>query len=252
MIALQRTVRLVATVLVEVAAVVALMVVGRRPALSVPFDHLGSWLRDGAPADVVVALLRWVALLGAGWLLVSTLLYLVAAASRVPAAARAVQWSTLPAVRRTVDAAFAVSVVGGSVLAPVAASATTTTNTTDPTTVTVTVRDGRGRISQLPPDTTGPPAPVSVPAPVPAPAAPAPVAAPSPLPSEVVVDSGDSLWELAARRLAEASRRDRSDVSDAEIAPYWVRVCDANRARLVSGDVDLVYPGERVVLPPLG
>ena len=58
-------------------------------------------------------LLRWAALLGTAWLLASTLLYLAATLSRIPGAVRAVRWTTLPAVRRTVDAALAVSVVTG-------------------------------------------------------------------------------------------------------------------------------------------
>jgi nucleoid-associated protein YgaU len=245
MIALQRTARLCGTVLVEAAAVAALVVAGRRPALDVPIDHLGPWLRDGAPADVLVALLRWVALVGAVWLLASTLLYVVAAASRAPAAMRAVRWSTLPAVRRTVDAVFAVSLATGVVLVSAAASAAT--RSTDPT--TVTVRDGRGRIAQLPPDTTAPSSPASPSTPPPTPEYLPPPA--SPAPTEVVVEPGDNLWELAARRLADASGRARPEVGDAEIAPYWVRLCDTNRPRLASGDPDLVYPGERVVLPPL-
>ena len=84
---------------------VALVQIGRRAELRVPFGHLGPWLRDGDPGTVVVALLRWVALLGAAWLLASTLLYLAAAVSRAPAAVRAVSWSTLPAARRAIDAA---------------------------------------------------------------------------------------------------------------------------------------------------
>jgi hypothetical protein len=66
-----------------------------------------------------------------------------------------------------------------------------------------------------------------------------------------VVAAGDNLWELSARHLARASARARTDLSEAEIAAYWVRVCDANRDRLASGDLNLVFPGERVVLPPL-
>jgi hypothetical protein len=69
---------------------------------------------------------------------------------------------------------------------------------------------------------------------------------------EVVVAPGDNLWELSARHLALVHARARDDVSDAEVAPYWARVCDANRDRLASGDPNLVHPGERVVLPPPG
>ncbi len=248
MLALRRTARVICTVGVETATVVVLVLLGRRPELAVPVGHLGRWLREGDAATVVVALLRWVALLGAGWLLASTLLYLAAAVSRVPAAVRAVEWSTLPAARRAIDAACAVSVVTGMVhgvvLAPATAGAAR--GGRDATGVTV-VRDGRagqGEIAQLPPDTTTT---------VPAPSAPLP-SAPPPLPpaahDEIVVVAGDNLWELAARHLALTSARTRAEVSDAEIAPYWARVCDTNRDRLVSGDPNLVFPGERVVLPP--
>ena len=80
------------------------------------------WLRDGDPATVVVALLRWVALVGA-----DVVAGLDAALRRgrrravCPAAVRAVRWSTLPAVRRAVDAACAVSVATSVVLAPAVA-----------------------------------------------------------------------------------------------------------------------------------
>ena len=70
--------------------------------------------------------------------------------------------------------------------------------------------------------------------------------------AEVVVVAGDNLWELAARHLASTSARARADVRDAEVAPYWARVCDVNRDHLASGDPNLVYPGERVLLPPPG
>jgi hypothetical protein len=248
MIALQRTARVIGTVLVEAATVLALVAIGHRTGLAVPVGHLGPWLRDGDPATVVVALLRWVALVGAAWLLVSTLLYLAAATSRVPAAARAVRWSTLPAVRRAVDAACAVSVATSVVLAPAVAAAA---RADDPPGVTL-VRDGRG-IAGLPPDTTSPtlapaPAPAHEPAPVHAPA-PAPVA-PATAEEVVVVVEGDNLWTIAAARLARMSGRFPTDITDDEIAPYWIRVCDENRARLASGDPNLIVPGERIVLPP--
>lgn len=241
MFALRCTVRVICTVLVEAATLVALVVLGRGPDLQVPVGHLGTWLRDGDPAIVVVALSRWVALAGAAWLLASTLLYLVAATSRLPAAVRAVRWSTLPAVRRAIDAACVVSVATSVVLAPAAASAVRGGHET--TTVGV-VRDGRGQLAQLPPDTTTPATTPAVPTPT-------PVSPPFALPSadEIVVAPGDNLWELAAQHVARATARARDDVADAEIGRYWIQVCDANRARLASGDPNLVYPGERVVLP---
>jgi len=69
--------------------------------------------------------------------------------------------------------------------------------------------------------------------------------------TDVVVAPGDSLWELAAEHLARATGRPRAVVADVEIAPYWARVCDGNRDSLRSGDPNLVFPGERVTMPPL-
>ena len=38
--------------------------------------------------------------------------------------------------------------------------------------------------------------------------------------------------------------------SPAEITPYWRRVIVANAGGLRSHDPNLIYPGERIVLPP--
>jgi hypothetical protein len=246
-----RAARVVGTIVIEVTVVVVLVALGRRPELAVPVGHLGGWLRDGDAATVVVALLRWIALLGATWLLASTVLYVTASLSRVPAAVRAVRWSTLPSVRRAVDAACAVSVATSVVLAPGVAGAA---RPSEPPSVSL-VRDGRGSggISQLPAD----PTTTSRPAPPPTTTAVAPPAlepAPSPAVArtqEVVVAAGDNLWVLAARHVAAVTGRPVVDLPDGDVAPYWVQVCDANRERLASGDPNLIFPGERVVLPPV-
>lgn len=71
--------------------------------------------------------------------------------------------------------------------------------------------------------------------------------APGP-PNEVIVARGDHLWGIAERRLADVLGR---PPTDSEVAPYWVEVKEANRPRLLSGDPNLVYPGEVVLLPPV-
>jgi hypothetical protein len=164
---------------------------------------------------------------------------------------RAVGWTTLPVVRRTVDAVCAASVATAVVLAPSAAGAA---RASDPPSVSL-VRDGHrgkpGGIGRLPAD----PTPMSRPTPPSAPPPTTAVAEPAPAPAdaevEVVVAEGDNLWLLAARHLAAISGRSVDDVPDGDVAPYWVQLCDTNRARLSSGDPDLVFPGERVVLPPV-
>ena len=61
----------------------------------------------------------------------------------------------------------------------------------------------------------------------------------------------DNFWEIAARHLAAVTGRDREVLSDGDIAEYWTRVCGANRDRIQSGDVSLIYSGEVVELPPV-
>ncbi len=57
--------------------------------------------------------------------------------------------------------------------------------------------------------------------------------------------AGDSLWRLAEDVVAERLGRAATDV---EITPYWQSVVEANRSRLRSGDPDVLFPGESVVL----
>jgi len=67
----------------------------------------------------------------------------------------------------------------------------------------------------------------------------------------VVIAPGDNLWTLAAAHLGAVTSRAPATLDTAEIARYWVTVCDTNRARLRSGNVSLIYPGEVIVLPAL-
>jgi nucleoid-associated protein YgaU len=85
---------------------------------------------------------------------------------------------------------------------------------------------------------------------VPAVAAPAVAAAAAA--ATVVVRPGDNLWELAAQHLASRTGRGRADVGDAELAPYWLAVCEENRDALASGDPNLIHPGEVVTFPAIG
>ena len=65
------------------------------------------------------------------------------------------------------------------------------------------------------------------------------------------VMSGDNLWSISKRHLAVSRERSSKEFGNRKIAAYWLRVIAANAPRLVSGDPDLVYPGEMIVLPPV-
>ncbi|HET7846780.1 MAG TPA: hypothetical protein VFL72_04750 [Acidimicrobiia bacterium] len=68
-------------------------------------------------------------------------------------------------------------------------------------------------------------------------------------PATAVVEKGDHLWSISAAHLAD---RLTHAPSSAEITPYWREVIEVNRDRLRSGDPDLIFPGETVVLPESG
>jgi hypothetical protein len=124
------------------------------------------------------------------------------------------------------------------------------------------VRDGRGSdgsIAVLPPDTTtssttttsASASTTTLTNTPPVSAAPVEAALPAPTGAggdEVVVVEGDNLWTIAASHLASVHGR---PAADDDVAAYWMQVCDLNRSRLQSGDVNLVFPGEHIGLPPV-
>src|SRR5215510_15803604 len=117
---LRRASSLLGLLAVELAAVLGLHWLGRFPGLRIGWAEPVPWLLSSPVQNVLGSLLRTVGLVMAYWLLASTLLYLLASLTRLPAAVRAVSWTTFPAVRRVADHAVAVtlatSMVGGGTL----------------------------------------------------------------------------------------------------------------------------------------
>lgn len=68
-------------------------------------------------------------------------------------------------------------------------------------------------------------------------------------PATEVVEKGDHLWGISASHLEGQLTR---APNPAEVTPYWRDVIEVNRDRLRSGDPDLIFPGETVVLPESG
>lgn len=67
-----------------------------------------------------------------------------------------------------------------------------------------------------------------------------------PPPGTVVVEPGDHLWKISESHLEVILER---PARPEEIVPYWRSVIDTNRDGLMSGDPDLIYPGEVITLP---
>ncbi|MFN8025090.1 MAG: LysM peptidoglycan-binding domain-containing protein [Acidimicrobiia bacterium] len=217
----------------QASAVAALVVAGERaPVAGVPWARgFPRWFAGAPPVDALVVVGQRVGLLVATWLLLGTVLHLVAALVRSPALLRATAWATVPAVRRAVASV----VVTAGVLAPSTAGAATNGVAGDSA---GPVRDGRA----------APVATVVASSPV-APPASAPPPALGPGPASVVVQPGDSLWSIATAEVASATARPLDAVTADAVTPVWARIVEANAARLQSGDVSLIYPGEEVVVP---
>ncbi len=257
--------RLAGTVAAAVGLLAALVRSAGRAPFAVPGDlrALPHRLAVAAPLDAVAVVAHRVALVLTAWLTLVTVGHLVAALARRPRALRISERFTPLALRRLVAAAV---VTAGTVAAtgpwapagadprPGAGSAGAVGEGT-----VVTVRNGRAGPDAAATNgatANGAPAtPTTVPAGVGVGSAERAVVPVIPLTratggTAVTAAPGDSLWTLTRDAVARETGRDPGAVGSDEIAPRWVLVCDANRDRLRSGDVNLLAPGEEVVIPP--
>ena len=220
----------------------------------VDWGQLGDWLTNTAPEDAALVAIRFVAFVLASWLLASTVAYLLARVSRVPALVAGVRWATLPGVRALVDGTVAVSILGGAFFAgpagaqvpsPVVIELSAGAHQYTP----VAAGDGAGVASAASTTTT----PVADGAPAFA------VAEPQPVPPTAVADTpvtagqwavaeGNSFWVIATSVLTDAWGR---PPTDAELVPYWEHLIGVNRSRLVPppGDPNLIFPGQVFEIP---
>ena len=248
----------------EVLAVAGLHRLGTVDGFAIPRGDLARWLRDTPSEDALLAGIRLAALVAAWWLLATTLLYLGARLAQLHGATRALGWATLPSARRWADRAAAVSIVAASALGAARSAAADPPPTTKfpaapPVVVDLDHRDRTAPADGPPPSVrTGrardaPPAPSTThaahpPVLTPTPATPPPI---SPTLASHVIAPGEHLWSISADHVAASRGRPISELTPADIAPYWWHIVELNRARLSSGNANLVYPGEAVELPPL-
>ena len=61
---------------------------------------------------------------------------------------------------------------------------------------------------------------------------------------------GDNLWTIARDHLRSARSGGSGEPTNREVAEYWAKVVEANSNGLRSGDPDLIYPDEKIALPP--
>ncbi len=241
----------------EIGAIVLLHQLGSQRWMTIPWGDIPTWLEVASREDVVAAVIRSIALVLSYWIAASTGLYTLARLSRVPRVVRAAAWATLPPIRRIIDRTIAVTVTTAALVSPLAPAVAS---------------DGVG--VPAPPSTEpvifqiserGVPTPVNVPSMSPADSEPTVIVPPgvgdagyTPAPAgrvgDVVINesayevvSGDNLWSISCGHL-RASFPDR-EFDAAAIAVYWRQVMEVNTPTLRSGDPNLIFPGEQIVLP---
>lgn len=213
-----------------VSEVVAVLLLVRLPLPSVEWSEPVAWLEQVPPEDAVIALVRLAALGLAGYLLVTTTMYVVASLTRVPALMRGVRLTTLPAVRHLLDGAVAAAVLAAPAsLASVGPTTPASMSASSPT-AHVYVPVAAGDAAEYTPIPAGEP-----------PAQPATAA--------YVVRRGDSFWGIAAHQLATRQSVPVEQVSEAEITRYWRALIELNASSIISGDPNLIFPGESLQLP---
>ncbi len=239
---------------------IALHRLGSLEWLRIDFADLDGWARRSRIEDALAAVLRYVALVGAYWLAISSATYLLARLSGIARLIDATSVFTLPAVRRVTDrlviGTIAISALAGPAIAVTSQlSDPPVVATSDPIASRLDAEDA-DTPDQIIDLTALDEAALEKLVPPPPPATRPEVAAPAPVDSisiradahlEVIVTEGDHLWALAERRVSEVLGR---PAADHEIAPYWREVINSN-PELRSGNPDVIYPGEVIVLPPM-
>lgn len=238
---------------------------GRKPWLAVDWSDLERWLETTPPEDALLSAVRLVGLGCGWWILVSTCFYLGASALGATNALRIASPLTLPVIRnlsaRVVLGAVTLSSMGNPVPALAASEPPTPT-------ALVQAQPIPAPFHRSPPLAFRSAEPVLQTTPMPFPGfnltrpaasepesrpePPIPPAAsqiePMPHGTEYRVVAGDHLWSIARRVVAQSHS---GSPTEHQTASYWVDLIEANRNTLRSGDPDLIFPGELIVLPPL-
>lgn len=224
-----------------------------RPWFQIEYRDFLGWLGRTALTDALTAFARLAALVLAYYLLISTVVYLVALVSGSRRFIRITRPFAIPVVRSLADRVIAGTIAVGALAAPLVASSPPTLGAAAGPAVTVQVIADYIPESRLV-QATDPSVPgvlrgeVSFSGrPVTPPPEAATPARDTPLgPVEVVTGPGDHLWGMAETAMTNVLGR---APMDHEVAPYWREVVDVNRDRIRSGNPNLIQPGEVIRLP---
>ena len=240
--------RLPALLVMQCGALCALQVVGRIPEYSIAWSRPTDWMASADPLNAIVAIARAAGLALCLYMIVATLLYWWATRSGRPGVARFVGRFTLPVLRRAIEVTVAASLSASAMAAPAFVS------------VPVAMAQ---EVEADAPEATAEPTPSPEPDSSPTAGSDVATAAGWPdtsslildfwtpaqadlKPSHHVVVQGENFWTIAKAELESAIGR---EVTEDEVCSYWLRLVAANRARISSGDPNVIYPGESITLP---
>jgi hypothetical protein len=228
------------------AAVAALLAAGHGALAGPPIGEpaaWSAWARGRDPVDAAFAIARTGALVVAGYLLVLTVVGVLARLASLPRLVAGIDLAGGPVVRAVLRSAVGAGVVA-STLAPAVGA---TAGEAPPPTAVMRLLDDVGPATTTTTVTTTTmaiPSPSAVATPPPPPPQPP---APPAAHDDYVVKPGDSFWRIAREHVAATLERAPSDV---EVFRYWRTLVAANADRLiVPSEPDLIHPGQRLVLP---
>ena len=234
--------------------------------LSIDWPNLRQWLSSTPPDDAILAAARLAGLACGWWILLSTSFYLAARWSRIAPAMRLATPLAIP-FTRTLGAQVLVGAVAATTLgSPIPALASTDRPASTWQLDSFPV--------PLPTQLSDSPVPVEEPSdsdifrfPHPvfklgaptfgSPVVPghsshdggrsvSPVEQPTPG-SRYRIAAGDNLWDIAQRVVSQAPGH---PPTIQQIASYWVDLIEANRGEIRSGDPNLIFPDENILIPP--
>ncbi len=227
------------------------------PAMNI--EAWNAWLQETSGLYVFFSLLRLIALVGAWYLLVTTVLSTVSqwlASASLQAVSDVV---TAPPVQRMTKRAVSLSIAGAIALpssaamlalpspAAAAAASSAAASTDAPMLRNVTSPSSSVATPTPPAPKADGPRPVPAPGPMPAPSQAAPGAPAAP--KVWTVKPGQNMW--AAAELVLTSEWGFKP-TDAEIAPYWKQLMERNRDALAkANNPNIIYPDQAFELPPV-